>query len=228
MGRPAQAMPPRTLDQNRRMWGVVAELRRLSGLAADDAEEVLRRCCREASGQEHTSQLTQVQAEVVIGKMDREISGYSKPAESVERKPERKPWGERGPGPRGGQAITPKQQAVLQALFEQAGLDTRERQMGFCKRQFGVPWPQTQANADALYEPLKAMILRRVKPSELQARTHALVGNGGLDAWKANFIADLDRQFSDAAKTGKMKTVITTHKLLKLIECELAVSEEGT
>jgi hypothetical protein len=220
MARSAGAV--RTLDQNRRLWGLVTELRKRSGISQEDAEGVVRRMCREVSGQDHSSLLSQVQAERLLSKMESEISGYG------ERRPaKREPWGERGPGPRDGQRITPRLQEVLQALFEQAGLDTRERQMGFCRRQFGLPWPQTQAHADALVEPLKAMVLRAVPAETLRARVATLQARTDLDTWKRGFVEDLARQMDQAARAGRSaKSVLTTHKLLKLVECELAAVED--
>lgn len=224
MGRAAQ-LPLRTLGQNRRIWGLVTELRELSGLSQGDAEDVLHRCCRECSAQEHTSQLTERQAARVIAMMVAEISGYKKKPAS----PKRGQPGDCAPGqgPRTEQRITPDQQRVLQALFAQAGLDTQERRMGFCRQQCDTPWPQTQAHADALFEPLKAMILRRVTPEQFQARVKALIGHPKLDQWKTNFVADLQRQIDEAIKAGRpVGKVITPYKLAKLGECEQAAAEE--
>lgn len=215
----AAAPKHRTPAQNSQMWGLVAQLRRLAGLSEDDAAEVLRKHCREISGQEHSSKLTVRQAEAVIARMAAEVGGYhgKRPA------PARLPWGRRGDGPREDQRISPRQQQVLQALFVQAGLDTRERQMGFSRRQCGQPWPQTQSQADAIFEPLKAMVMRRLQPSDALARFQALAGRPGLDKWKRDFVADVLRQFGEAQDIA---TVMSPHKLLKLIECELAVEAE--
>jgi hypothetical protein len=89
--------------------------------------------------------------------------------------------------------------------------------MAFCRRQCKTPWPQTQADADALIEPLQAMAMRHVKPAEISARVSALAGHPALNAWQVGFIADLQRQFNQAEDP---RSVVTPHKLAKLIEAE--------
>jgi hypothetical protein len=112
-------------------------------------------------------------------------------------------------------------QEVIAAMFEQAGFETRDHQMGFCKRQFDLPWPQTMGHADALLEPLKSIALRKVTPDSLKQRVASLLDKK-LDAWKTGFVADLDRQIREAEKGGRSaKSVLSTHKLQKLIECEI-------
>lgn len=216
----ASARPLRTESQNRAIWGLFGQLCKKAGQEREAMEPLLHRLCREASGQEHTSRLTPPQAARVIAGLSAELASYQPQAAPPDSTPAdaapHEPWGERGPGPRQGQAIHPRQQQVIQELYKMLGWE-RPAQMTFCKRQTGQPWPQTLAHADKLIEPLSAIILRQYKPEELRARVETLVGHPKFDRWKTNFMADLARQFAEASNVN---SVMTTHKLKKLLECE--------
>lgn len=214
----------RTPGQNRQLWGLVNTLARASGCERDQAEEALRRHCREVSGQEHSSMLSVEQAAEVTRRLGHEIDSIQKDQRSA-APTDRQPWGPRGPGPRHGQMATLRQHKVLEALYRQAGWDC-PAQIAFSTRQCKKPWPQSQQDADAILEALKAIVLRKVKPAAARARAIALQGRPELDAWKRNFVADLVRQFEEAAEHGHQGRVMTTHKLLKLTECELACGIE--
>jgi len=205
----------RTAGQNRRMHGLVGQLAKATGSTRDEAKESLRRHCREVSGQEHSSRLSRYQANQVIQRLEVELAG-----QRTEQQPDREPWGQRGPGPRAGQNITSRQTEVLQALFQQAGMGDRKRQMVFAKRQCKAPWPQTQHHYDQICEALKAIILRTTAASDAWRRAKALRGRAELDDWKRHFIADLCRQFEHAADDDAIDTVLTPHKLAKLVEAE--------
>jgi len=218
----------RSPDQNRRIWGLLKELQRRSGIPDEDTQAVLRRHCLKVSRQEHSSKLTERQAQQVIELMQSEISGY-RPVTPPKPEPAgHEPWGERGPGPRCGRRVTPREQEVLLAMFQQAGMTSREQQMGFCRRQCKVPWPQTMEHADALMEPLKAIILRSVTSEELEKRVAALQNRPELDAWKKGFVEERMRRFAEAKASHKSaKSVMSPHQLLKLIECEVACGLMG-
>lgn len=64
--------------------------------------------------------------------------------------------GGRGGGFRGAGTITPKQQALIDALFTRLGWDQRRRD-GFCRKLLGRPWPQTNAEVTRLLNLLRAM-----------------------------------------------------------------------
>ncbi len=213
--------PKRTPSQNRRMWGLLGQLAKTTGSTRAEAEGALRRHVREVSGQEHTSQLTEYQASQVIQRLEQELRGRQ-----VEQDQQRKPWGHRGPGPREGQMVSRRQLEVLEALFLQAGMDTRDRQMGFTKRQVKKPWVQTQRDFDAVFEPLKAIVLRKAAPRDVWARAKALAGHPKLNRWQQDFVPDLARQFQEAAETGDLDCVLTPHKLYKLVEAEVACGVE--
>lgn len=216
MGRP-QSSGLRTPAQNRTMWGLVQGIAKATGCSRDEAEETLRACCREVSGQEHSSQLSQVQANRVIAMLQARVPTASPASASSPQLPPL-----RGSSDRSHALITQRQQDVIRALFVQVGMEDRARQMGFCRRQCKVPWPQTQAHADQLVEPLKAMAIRHVQPVDAWRRAQALVGNAKLNAWQQQFIPDLVRQFQEAESDKRLDKVLSPHKLLKLIEAEVA------
>lgn len=212
MGRPQ----PRTPSQNRALWGAVQQLAQATSGSRSEAEVALRAICQEVAGHEHTSRLTVSQADVVLERLRgrvREAQGPRPPA------PTRCRTGGRDQRP-----ITRRQQEVLAALFDQIGWPERHKQMAFCRRQFGMPWPQTQAHADKLFEPLKAIALRHIDPEDAWRRAEALRGHPGLDAWQRSFVPDLCRQFEAAQDLG---SVLSPHKVLKLIEAEVAAGVRG-
>jgi len=216
--------PARTPSQNRRLWGLVGELAVATGSTREEAELALRRQARAVSGQEHTSRLSRDQAQQVITLLEREIHGQQ--AEVAQRE-ERQPWGPRGPGPREKVGITERQVQVLQALFVQAGLDSQQKQMAFSSRQCKRPWPQTHREYDQIFEALKGMVLRAVVPMDAWARAKAIAQAPELNDWQRGFLADLCRQFQAAQAAGDISTVLTTHKLAKLTEAEVAAGVEA-
>jgi len=207
--------PKRTPAQNSRMWGLVSALAKATGSSREEAKGALRRHCMAVSGQDHSSHLTRHQARQVIDRLQAELNGTQQPEPA-----RREPWGDRGPGPRTGQSITHRQLDVLERLYHQAGLDTKQRQMGFAKRQCGVPWPQTQAHYDSIYGGLEAMVLRQADPGDIWRRCRNLVGNPGLNAWQVGFVDDMCRQFSEAHAEGSLSGVLSPHKIAKVIEAE--------
>lgn len=201
----AERASQRTPAQNRQMWGLVTQLAKATGCSREEAQEALRACCVEVSGQDSSSRLTEAQAHQVIRMLE-------------QRTPRQRPASERPSPPASAHArpgaITPRQQEVLLALFVQVKMTSREQQMGFCRRQFKLPWPQHNGHVDQLITPLKAMAIRHVTGAEMRQRALALRGDPGLDAWQVGFIADLLRQ--------TVVEIHTPHKLLKLIEAEVA------
>ena len=222
MAQNAAAPRTRTVAQNNAIWGLMSRLGKASGLARDELDPMLRAACRAASGQEHTSRLTPTQAAVVIEQLHRELATYDRPA--ARQKPEpalHHPWGIRQTGPRKVIPITAFQSQVILGLFSIVGMVTIEARTKFCQRQVKKSWPTTQAEADALIEPLSAMALRHVDGEDFRRRVLALRHNRRLDAWKTGFVDDV---------TGKLeghpnpKAVVTPFRLAKLLECEAAVA----
>lgn len=58
----------------------------------------------------------------------------------------------------------PAQLKIIQRYFEQIGFIDGDRQQGFCRRVIKKPWPQTRAEANKIFEALKAMLARGYKP----------------------------------------------------------------
>lgn len=61
-----------------------------------------------------------------------------------------------GGGAGKGGKITPKQQALIDALFTRLGWDQRRRD-GFCRKVLGTPWPQSNGQVTKLLNLLRAM-----------------------------------------------------------------------
>lgn len=197
----------RSPAQNRQLWALVTRLQAASGLSRPEATQVLQDVTREVSGQEHTSRLTPEQAVKVAALLEARIGAPAPaPTPAAETRIT---------------VITPAQQRVLLALWEQAGFDTPARRRSFCERQTGKPWPQTQADVNAVWKGLEAQILRRVDPADVRARVDVLVARkGDLDNWKASFALDLQRQLGESPRN------LTPHKLRKLMECEDALAQQ--
>jgi hypothetical protein len=60
-------------------------------------------------------------------------------------------------------AVTPEQQKLIAALFNELGWIETSRQMGFSKRCCRKNWPQSRTDANKVIEGLKAMIRRAPK-----------------------------------------------------------------
>ena len=54
----------------------------------------------------------------------------------------------------------PAQLKMLEIYFDRLGFDSADRRQGFCQRMIKRPWPQTRAEANKIYEGLKAMVAR--------------------------------------------------------------------
>ncbi|HNC94769.1 MAG TPA: hypothetical protein PKW90_01525 [Myxococcota bacterium] len=220
----------------------MAEWRKLSGLEQSELKGHLEEICNKISGQSHSSQLTQDQARRVIELLQERVNAARPAPALAEVTPKAAPssepfvhWTQRGrppvaPTPPATETpaakpasrrdmISQAQQGTIAGLFELAGMSTREQQIGFSKRQCGLPWPQSKEHADKLIEGLKAICMRKVDHTEMERRVRALVGHKQLDAWKRNFVADLADQYSQAEDKTQ---VLTPHKLAKLMECEAA------
>ena len=122
--------PVRSPAQNRKIYGLLAEIRRTSGLSQDDVEALKVRLCVEVSGQEHSSRLTPAQAKRLIGRLANELPARDDADRKVQR--------QAPPDKRG---ISQRQVAVLQSMFRQAGMTSQQEQMKFARRQCGKPWP---------------------------------------------------------------------------------------
>lgn len=223
----------RTQAQNSAIYGALSQLSKASGLSREELAPTLEALCMRASGQPRSSRLNERQANDVIRELNVELAKYSlgvmpRGGRGTDAKPRpspHNPWGPRGPGARTDQTITPFQQGVVTGLFELLGWSTEARSK-FVLRQCKVPWPQTQAHADALIEPLKSMVMRRCTVGGLRDRAAALVtvaDGGGLDAWKRGFVRELHTRLVAADDGDSLrKAHVTPLQIGKLMECEAA------
>lgn len=223
----AAAPAPRTPAQNRAIYGLRSRFV-AAGVDADDADTILRAACTAVAGHEHTSKLTTGQAQRLIDRLERELATYT-PAPAKPSPAPHKPWGERGPGQRIDQPITPFQNTVIQGLFNLcaatgAGFDTFQKRRAFAQRQCKRDWPETLADADAMIEPLAAIALRKVDVDDIARRVAAMVGHKALDPWKRDFVADLHGKFTSGS--GR-KRLLTPYRLAKIIECEAWIAERA-
>ena len=139
----------RTPQQNRRIWALARDLSKERGISEEDAQDVVRRCAEEVSGQRSTRALTVAQAAAVIGRLAQLVAA---------------PSALRAADPAG--MVTADQQEALSRLLETLGMDTRAYR-GVCMRTIKVPWPQTREQAGKVYEGLEAMLRRRYKVEQL-------------------------------------------------------------
>ena len=57
----------------------------------------------------------------------------------------------------------PAQLKMLDIYFNRLGFDSADRRQGFCQRMIKKAWPQTRAEANMVFEGLKAMVARNYK-----------------------------------------------------------------
>ncbi len=57
----------------------------------------------------------------------------------------------------------PAQLKMLEIYFDRLGFDGADRRQGFCQRMIKKAWPQTRAEANMVFEGLKAMVARNYK-----------------------------------------------------------------
>lgn len=112
---------------------------------------------------------------------------------------------------------------VLGYLFADAGMGSLPQRIGFTRRQLqGRGQPKTLADADALMEPLKAIILRRVTAEQVRERLLAVQGRPELDDFLRGFVPDvLQRVEASGLKA------ITPGRLAKLVEAEVVCGLRG-
>ena len=200
----------RTPAQNNAIWGLLSKL----SLGAEDRKGLLRQLCNEVSGQEHSSQLTQAQAQEVIRRLQGRAPSQSGAPPPTKAQAEDATASE--------PMLTPAQQETLAHVFRQAGMTTLAQQRTFCQRQIKRPWCQTNQDFNAVYQGLKAIVLRDLDPTDFQRRVDALVNHPALDAWQLSWAADVSRQCREAAERGRLDRVPTTNRLETLIAAELA------
>lgn len=212
--------PLRTNAQNRQIRALVGQLGALSGLSKDETDPILREACRAVSGQTHTTALTVDQARRVIGRLTAETAKYQKPGQPQPGRPTprpHEPWGDRQDAARQEAVVTKLQVELIATGFRVLGWDT-QRSRAFVMRQCKHPWPQTQADADAVYEAQKAMVARTTDWPAVWRRVAAIDGSR-LNEWQQGFLADI--RGKSRGGTGHLSIA----QLDKLAECEAVASE---
>lgn len=191
-------MAGRTLDQNRTIHTLLRQH------PEDVRKDILRDHCMIVSGQGSSRQLTAAQADEVIARLRAPPPPAEIPAD-----------------PRPVAGVTPQQQHGIDELFKLLGFDSTERRRGFVQRQIGLPWPQTQQHADAVWDGLEAMGKRQYPPVEIRARFQvALEKSGQLDGWKRKFLADVGSRYDRGTPSG----VWSAGRVAKLLEIEAALA----
>lgn len=114
------------------------------------SDDMYRSILREQAGVDSSLKLTNTGFDAVIRRL--EELGFQNTAR-------RRRWTR--PEPK--TLISAGQLDLINELFSQLGMDSAERQRGFCLRQCKRAWPQTRLEGNKVIEGLKAMIARRPK-----------------------------------------------------------------
>ena len=218
----AHAQPKlRSASQGRAIWALAGQIAKAAGV---DKDEIARAATQAASGQEHTSRLTEGQALRVIQHLQARLAEYAPKAPTSKPQPApHQPWAPRTPGPRESLPMTAFQGVVLNGLFALCGMGGIGDRARFCRRQTGETWPRTQAEADKVITPLSAIAMRKVDGDDIRRRVIAMQGHVALDRWKTGFVEDLVEQLDGPDPKARL----SPHKLLKILECEAAVAARG-
>ena len=150
-----------TPAQLKAFWGLVLQFRRNTGLDKEDAEYCARDHIEAVSGQRSTKDLSDAQANEVLRRLARAIEeGQQVDAKlDTARDPAALP--------------TQNQLDMLERLRKAMPWD-RARFQQFCLNHPSCKrgWPQTRAQANALVEALKDMVIRQTKPDPKAIRAH--------------------------------------------------------
>lgn len=155
----------------------------------------MRQVAEEISGQRSTRLLTAVQAAKVIYELEREIFWQSlrdKNEPDIE--------------------ATGPQLWIVKKLFKELGIDTPQRQEGFCRRVIHKDWPEIRSEANKVYEALEAMWLREFK-YKVYDMLLELESCGSLTDWEWEFVKDVRQQME---KRERLKSAGALHKLLEI------------
>ncbi len=213
----------RTLDQNKRIWKLVNTFASATGFSRDYATERMHDICEEYSGQRHSSDLTEDQADEVIQRLQEIIRKARK--KNIEHRTSNIEHD--------AEALATNQQvAILNTLFLDVGMDTDIRQMRFCERVIKSSIPITRGDVLKVHEALEAMYVRRFTDADIDnmlalalwsksgrsystgwSSKNTSYSTGRLTPWEKGFIDDLYRQIS----TKKYRK-LSSMKLKKLKE----------
>lgn len=206
MNAPDTTPAPRTADQNRAMHALAGSLTKLVAAHPDlearlpeavrqlqGADPVgrrwLRAVCRDVSGQDRSSALTDPQAAEVIRRLQASLAALQRHADRAI------------PAPRAVGTISPAQLEYIESLCEAIarlrGTYSRmtsepDRWRKWCQHFLGVPWPQTQTDGDTAVEALKSIVSREMPgPAELKRQLYALADvPDALTPWEKRLVSD--------------------------------------
>ena len=188
----------RTLEQNNRIWVLVAKFAGKGCLSLEEAETVMRNRNEEINGTRRTSILTIAQADALIKDFEKFIRN-TKPILTFKN------------------IITKKQLKTIQHLFEDAGFYSFKAQQTFNMRTIKKPWPQTREDGVKIHEGLEAIIIRKNPREALLKRMGICFYNWDkLTKWERMFLTDINKQYEE-------ESPLSANKIKKLIEIERKV-----
>ena len=199
----------RTLDQNKRIWKLVNTFASATGFTRHYATERMHDFCEEISGQRHSSDLTEDQADEVIQRLQEIIRKARK--KNIEHRTSNIEHD--------AEALATNQQvAILNTLFLDVGMDTDIRQMRFCERVIKSSIPITRGDVLKVHEALEAMYVRRFTDADIDNMLALAIRlQDRCTPWERGFIDDLYRQVNLPRRAGKYRK-LSSMKLKKLKE----------
>ncbi len=179
----------RTLGQNRRIWGLTSRLGNMTMKGIAVAR--MRAMCKQISGQDKTSKLSEKDADNLTRALEEEIERVEK--DGQQRRIE-------------DGTVTPAQNRGIEGLYQQLGWKKENQKIGFNIRIIKKPYPGTSHEGRKIFEALKAMIMRGVDKDEVLQRIEEIIDfTGNITDWEMGFIMDLKRQIEEGALLSPMK-----------------------
>jgi len=166
----------------------------------------MRSICKEISGQDRSSELSEAQADRLITELEKRVTGTRVMAPDADG------------------MITKRQQGVLKHMYKDAAVN---KPTAFCQRIIKKPWPQTRAEGNKVFEALEAMICRKLSRVDVETIVWELLSikfKGRLTTWEKDFIADLNRQLEDP-ESGKYRTGGKISKVMEIYRVRTRAKE---
>ena len=179
----------RTLGQNKRIWGLTSRLGNMTMKGIAQAR--MRAMCKQESGQDRTSKLSEKEADRLIRALEEEIERVEKTGQ--QRRIEN---GE----------VTPDQNRGIEGLYQQLGWKKENQKIGFNIRIIKKPYPETSHEGRKIFEALKAMVMRKVDKDEVLQRIEEIINfTGDITDWEMGFVMDIKRQINEGGILSPMK-----------------------
>ena len=201
--------PPRTPEQNRRLWRLVGELAEAAGIDKPAAEEIMRNIVERISGQRSTKELTSAQAEAVIKTLKARIADV--------RRAQTRELG----------VVSRREHELINGLLKLLGMDSLKQRTGIIRRVIKKPLIETEEDARAVIEALAAMAERRY---DVRRILHSLTKPDiyfAMTDWERSFVNNLldreekierNRASTRRRRTTKLFKPGATLKLLELAQ----------